>query len=57
MDILAPFVPTMMQVGQAVGGKLQEFVGGLANKGKKKEELIAPVITNPDALIQEAMKQ
>ena len=24
MDILAPFVPTMMQVGQVVGGKLQD---------------------------------
>ena len=56
MDILAPFVPTLMQVGQVVGGKVQEFVSGMTNKGKKKEELIPPVITNPDALIQEAMK-
>ena len=42
MDILAPFIPTLMQVGQVVGGKVQELVNSKMGKPAAKAEELSP---------------
>ena len=44
MDIAAPFVPTLMQVGQVVGGKVQELVNSkfAGAKPAAKENELSP---------------
>ena len=56
-DFVAPFLPMAMQVGQVVGGKMQEFVGGLVGQKAATATKTAPaVIVDPDALIAEAVR-
>src|SRR5437667_4010512 len=55
MDIMAPFVPTLMQVGQAVGGKLQEAVQGYMAKGKPKEAGKMELTPDAQKILEKAM--
>ncbi len=56
-DLVSPFLPLAMQLGQTAAVKLQEFVGGLVGqKAATVKEKAPAVIVDPDALIAEAVR-